>query len=616
MSKGRVLAVDDQRYFRELIENLLTDEGYEVQTCASGEEALQALDHAVFDVIVTDLVMPVMTGIDLVQRVKERDPEQEIVVVTGVVDVQSAVDAMKIGATDYLLKPFDRAELTASLGGILQRARLRQERDRLLAENIEYLSERSLFERALALFGASSLEAVCERLLDGLCKETGAQSGVLWRAEDASAPRFRLALAHGLVRADEEQAELPEALLPAPLRGDAGATTCLAGAAADADPHGAALWVALRGASGPLAYARLGDKVDGEAFDDVDRAAAERFAQFGQTAYCNAERIRRLERRTLQDAETGAYRSEYLHGVVRNEIEKANRFGRRFALLRLAVGPLDALREQMGAPAFEHWHATLTRFVGRLLRSTDLLSQEAEGEFGILLAESDALGAAIFKQRLRRALEQAEPLAGLKPPLRPALHLGCASYPADATQLESLLRVVERRLGEDRRGRTREQQLAALPCADALATLLDGATPEPAPTIASLLRFAISEIGRRPRERGLLFCRPGEHFADAVVAGLRLRRGVRGDDTELVVLADPSSLGAAEDGVTWLPPDALPGCPPFALHCGEGPAYLLVADDAGGPGGARLFHSSERGLAETLAFRLQRELRLPRAEVA
>src|SRR5258705_9193450 len=116
MPRGRILAVDDQRYFRELIEGLLVEEGFEVQTCASGEEALRVLDHAVFDVIVTDLVMPAMTGIDLVQRVKERDPEQEIIVVTGVVDVQSAVDAMKVGATDYLLKPFDRATPASPLG--------------------------------------------------------------------------------------------------------------------------------------------------------------------------------------------------------------------------------------------------------------------------------------------------------------------------------------------------------------------------------------------------------------------------------------------------------------------------------------------------------------------
>src|SRR5262245_12081463 len=245
MPRGRILAVDDQRYFRELIEGLLVEEGFEVQTCASGEEALRLLDHTVFDVIVTDLVMPAMTGIDLVQRVKERDPEQEIIVVTGVVDVQSAVDAMKVGATDYLLKPFDRATLATALEGILQRARLRQERDRLLAENIEYLGERALFERAITLFRATAVEAPSERVLDRLCRETGAQGGVCWWRTDEASAELRLIAAHGLVRLEEERAQLFESALPQALR-DSSAATALVDWSEQGGLPRPALVVALR----------------------------------------------------------------------------------------------------------------------------------------------------------------------------------------------------------------------------------------------------------------------------------------------------------------------------------------------------------------------------------
>ena len=83
MPKARVLAVDDQRYFRELIEGLLTDEGYEVVTASSGEEALHLLEREDFDIVLTDLVMPGIDGTQLVERVKKRLPDQEIVMVTG-----------------------------------------------------------------------------------------------------------------------------------------------------------------------------------------------------------------------------------------------------------------------------------------------------------------------------------------------------------------------------------------------------------------------------------------------------------------------------------------------------------------------------------------------------
>ena len=216
MPKARVLAVDDQRYFRELIEGLLCDEGYEVQTASSGEEALHILEREDFDIILTDLVMPGIDGSELVARIKERIPEQEIVMVTGVVDVKSAVEAMKQGATDYILKPFDRKVLVRSLEKILQRRRLRDEHERLMAENLEYMSVLSLYERAAALFSTLSLEPLSERLVEGLCLETRAQGGVLWIARDLGSQTLRLAAARGLIRVEEE----PETLDATALGGE------------------------------------------------------------------------------------------------------------------------------------------------------------------------------------------------------------------------------------------------------------------------------------------------------------------------------------------------------------------------------------------------------------
>jgi len=198
----------------------------------------------------------------------------------------------------------------------------------------------------------------------------------------------------------------------------------------------------------------------------------------------------------------------------------------------------------------------------------------------------------------------------VKPALRPEVILGSVSYPADATQLEALLRLLERRTGEDRRARERERRLAALPIGDALTRLIESGEGEPAPAVASLFRFAISEVGRRPRERNLLYCRPGTLFSDALAEGLR-RRPDAPCETEVVVLADPLGIGLAEEGITWLPADAVAG-PPFAVHFGDGPAYVLIAEDADVPGQVRWFHSSDRSLAESLVFRLQRELRMPR----
>jgi diguanylate cyclase (GGDEF)-like protein len=612
MPKGRVLAIDDQRYFRELLEGILTEEGYEVQTASGGEEALRILEHSSFDVIVTDLVMPVMTGTDLVQHVRERWPEQDIVVVTGVVDVKSAVDAMKVGATDYILKPFDRETLSSSLDAILENRRLAAERDRLLAENIEYMGERFFFEQALALFSAVSLESLAHVILQGLCHETGAQGALLWLGSDRKPETLNLFAAHGLVRPDEERGRLETTQVPGRLRGG-GATTLAMNWDDGTGMQRPALLVALRRGPRLAGLIRLTDKLGGDEFDETDRASTERFMQFAESALANVDRFRALEQRTLQDPKTGAYRIEYLHDIVRNEIERANRFGRSFGVLKIALSPLDGLRGQVDDSAYERWHAGVASFIRGLLRSTDLLAVNGkrDGTFWVLVAETDAIGAATFKQRMRAALEQSESLAAVTMALRPKVSLGVATFPGDATQLESLARKIERRVREDQRAVARNQELDGLSLADCLQRLLEAGQAEPAESVASLVRFALSEVGRRLRERNLFFFHPADSFQGVLRENLETRRGGE-SGTEVVVISEPPSPVLGDSNVAWVPPGRVPGCPPFLLHFGDGPSYALVCGHKPEHDGVRLFHTSERALVEYLAFRLQKELNVPR----
>jgi DNA-binding response OmpR family regulator len=310
MPKGRILAVDDQRYFRELLEGLLSEEGYEVQTASSGEDALRILEHSAFDMVVTDLVMPVMSGTDLVQRIKDRWPDQEIVVVTGVVDVKSAVDAMKLGATDYLLKPFDRQTLATALESILDGRRLRSERDRLLAENIEFMGERSLFERALGLFSSLSLEALGQTILEGLCHESGAQGALLWLAGDNDRDILNLFAARGLVRPEEEKERVDVTDLPGRLR-SGGATTLITNWDDGTGLMRPALLVALRRGQRLAGLIRLTDKLGGDEFDEMDRAAADRTRRPApiDSSTCTMSCATRSRRRTASAAASACSRS-------------------------------------------------------------------------------------------------------------------------------------------------------------------------------------------------------------------------------------------------------------------------------------------------------------------
>ncbi len=123
-----ILVVDDDRAFRVATRTLLEDEGYAVRLAGTGEEALQALEEGRFDLLLSDLVMGRMGGIDLLRGVKQRWPDLPVVMVTGFGSVASAVEAMRMGAADYLTKPTNNDELLVKI----QKALASRERDREL----------------------------------------------------------------------------------------------------------------------------------------------------------------------------------------------------------------------------------------------------------------------------------------------------------------------------------------------------------------------------------------------------------------------------------------------------------------------------------------------------
>jgi diguanylate cyclase (GGDEF)-like protein len=607
MAKARILAVDDQRYFRELIAGMLVEEGFEAQTASSAEEALHVLENSDFDIVLTDLVMPGMDGSELVHRIKERDPEQEIVVVTGVVDVKTAVDAMKLGATDYLLKPFDRRILSVSLEGILQNRRLKSEHARLLAENIEYIGERTLYERALGIFSTLSIEPLAVRIVEALCLETRAQGGVLWVAGEGDPEELDLAAARGLVRlADEPEAielsELPKELL------EGGARSTLE-AWGDGDSETPALYAVLRRDGRILGLVRLTDKLEGEEFDAVDRACVEKFALFADVALANAMRVQALERRSLQDPGTGAYSFDYFQDMVRNEIEKANRFGRSLALLKLDLGPLAELRRVGGDDELPTRLAGVAELLGGMLRATDLLAVDGAYRFYVLLAEADAVGAAVLKRRAVAALESSELVAALAPQLRP--RAGVAIYPGDGTQLESLLRTLDARVREGQHSKVDALGLERLSLAAGFQALVRLGSPERPETAEQLACFVLDEVARHPRERGLLYVAPGIALEGAVRQGLDLLRGVS-TRTEVVVIDDRERPFFAAGDVSWISSQRAPGLPPCLIHYRDGPVYALVREEGRNGVPARLFHTSDRSLVEHLTFRLQEELAVPK----
>src|SRR3990172_786351 len=136
MSKGQILVGDDEGAQREILRTILTSEGYRVETADSGAEALQKSGRTRFDLVLTDLRMPGGDGLSLVGQLTREDPPTLVILMTAYGSRDSAEQALKQGAFDYLTKPLERDELLLTVGRAFERMRLIHE-NRLLRQQLE-----------------------------------------------------------------------------------------------------------------------------------------------------------------------------------------------------------------------------------------------------------------------------------------------------------------------------------------------------------------------------------------------------------------------------------------------------------------------------------------------
>jgi DNA-binding NtrC family response regulator len=136
MALAKILIVDDEEGMRRLLAKVLTREGYETVTAASGSEALRQARGDQFDLVVTDIKMPEMDGLELLAELKATDPSLPVIAITAYGTVENAVQALRLGAYDYITKPFETDEIKLTVAKALERQRLLEE-NRYLHRELE-----------------------------------------------------------------------------------------------------------------------------------------------------------------------------------------------------------------------------------------------------------------------------------------------------------------------------------------------------------------------------------------------------------------------------------------------------------------------------------------------
>lgn len=164
MELENILVVDDEEAIREVVATMLEAKGYRCTAVSNGRAAQEQIKKATPDLVLSDMIMPEMDGIKLLEWVRQYDPEVPIIMVTAIHDISTALEAIRRGAYDYILKPFEKDQLFLGVGRALQHRRLVIE-NRSYQRNLEQLVE----ERTAQLTGAiAQLEQSYDDTLEAL----------------------------------------------------------------------------------------------------------------------------------------------------------------------------------------------------------------------------------------------------------------------------------------------------------------------------------------------------------------------------------------------------------------------------------------------------------------
>jgi len=560
-----------------------------------------------------------LSGLDLVRRIREADPEQEIIMVTGLEDVRTAVEAMKLGVSDYILKPIDPHGFLFLIDKLLSRRNLALEHNSLVLENLEYFETLSVYDRGMKFLEILDPDRLAELIIDSILNLTNGQGGILWLRSQTDPQKFQIFSSLGLVRVEDEPAFLP--FTPISRQEDFNAFFPEAGSRN-------VFIVPLVAQGEKVGMLKVFEKQDGTDFRTRDLKLATVLSGFAGIALKNAFRFREIENRSRTlPKKTAILSLEHFRQALDREITRAQRYRRNFSLIRLVLANHSRLQKTIPEPDFAKSKQLLLEKLAASMRESDLLGALNEEEYLILLPETDCFDSIISIRRLKEELKEVVQLKAADGFLAWQLLAGAATYPRDGEDFNALNRSASNQLDKSRRSLVHKANTENLSFWEML-DLLVQITPESEyvsknqegqyPLAFDLALFhkvadlITSEVLNRPLARGALILNeaPGSELGAALQKKLAGREALTGLNVKIFLLGTAGSEPSPYLPLTQLELED-PRFPryPFVLFLGERAAYSLVGRVNGQKGGSG-FHSADPILAEFLIHKLQQDCQL------
>jgi diguanylate cyclase (GGDEF)-like protein len=453
MNRDRLLLlVEDNPDQREMIIEAIRAHVPEtgVEEVDNGPAALDALERRLFDAVILDYSLPRMNGLDVLKRIREKGMTVPVVMVTGQGDEKIAVEAMKNGASDYLIKSKDYLETIVIV--IQKTMENVQTRKRLEEASVR---ARTLQEISLDVAKERKVDALTRILVEGARHLVNAESSVLLLTEPGKTQVIHTALSGLEIDSDGLKSR-------SVLSGLFGSGFEERQSVIIENAAGNPRWIrtgehrpAIRQIlSTPLfkqdevmGILHVMNKHDGALFSEEDKASLSTLALHTAVAIDNAWFLETMEKQAVTDSLTGLYNHREFQNRLLEEVERGNRYGSLFSLLMLDIDHFKVLNDTHGHMSGDLILKEIVRRIrGSIRNNVDIPARYGGEEFTIILPQTPKEEAKIAAERIRKSIQAEDFPTITGHPVRVTASLGIASFPEDMKTREELLLAADQAL--------------------------------------------------------------------------------------------------------------------------------------------------------------------------
>lgn len=431
-----ILLVEDDRFFREMFSTLLRAEGYQVETASCGRDGLKMLVNGQYSLVITDLVMPDISGLEILSQVRESHPTVDVIMVTGNANMESAILALKLGARDYLVKPVDPDKFKHAVAQcIMQR--------RLLDENEELKNMLSLFRASQTIAGCLNREHLYHLMVEAIAREAGLSRAIGYFMVKGA---LELKLAKGIPTdlgeflSEEINSRLVTSTAP-----EFSIEHLYLSAQYGSKGFTEALLIPVFSNSAPFGMIVL---FNNSLCSLPDIAKNKKNIHFlieqSLRAFETAETFSKASDLLFIDDISGLYNHRYLEIALEREMKRVERYSSHLAVLFVDVDSFKQVNDVYGHLIGSQILAEFGILLKKAVRDVDIVIRYGGDEYTIILVETSCETAGHVAERIRRlvASHQFQGPAGQS--IRLTCSIGYACCPDDTASKEVLLEMADK----------------------------------------------------------------------------------------------------------------------------------------------------------------------------